>query len=533
MKQSGVASKEKKSAPAKTSTEKARLILDQAYQLALNAKPAARAEALAEIADALAQVDKPRAAVIYRTAFEATQDMPIEEEQKNGRIEVRAQIQSYLAVGLADIDPEAAMELANRVDPPLYTDESMSVFRRGGGNNYRARAIQQVVMKLADKDLSKAMILILPTLKDNEFPYSAILPLAGRLKKEAPDKAELLFSELLRHFAASPPTVSEVLAFPTVIRAFADLNRNLALQAVDTTLQKIPQMEEAVKKETEKHPARPGQPSPDFGALTKSLLLPTLRMLDPQRAAALEKEVQPYVEKRDKETGGMFSAARMNPEVDPTSSGQRQQEKMLEKADLDKMPEAQRDRFSISTALSLAQSNPAKAQDVSKYITEDRNRAWALAAIAGGFAASDKEKARSVLSEAASLAEKVKVKEDRAVLFAMLGEGAVRIDRELAKRYYLTSFENFDQTLEELKQPAATEKEQTANEEKIEQLSQRYSMAVADYSNVDFDGAVERARQIKNEEEKLPTLIRLATRVLAPNSRIPRIQFLGKDPRLP
>jgi hypothetical protein len=287
-----------------------------------------------------------------------------------------------------------------------------------------------------------------------------------------------------------------------------------------------------VKKATEKFPPRPGQPSPDFGALTKSLLLPTLRMLDPQRAAALEKEVQPYVEKRDKETGGMFSAARMNPEVDPTSSGQRQLEKTLDKVDFDKMPEAQRSQISRSLAMDVSQSDPAKAQDVAKYISEDRNRAGALAAIAGGFAASDIEKARSLLSEAAFLAEKVKVKEDRAVLFAVLGENAARIDSELSKAYYSTAFENFDQALEELKQSAntETEKDRMARERKMEQLSERYSMEVGGFAKVDFDGAVERARRIENEGERLSTLIQVATRVLGPNKRSHRIQFIGEGP---
>jgi hypothetical protein len=53
-------------------------------------------------------------------------------------------------------------------------------------------------------------------------------------------------------------------------------------------------------------------------------------------------------------------------------------------------------------------------------------------------------------------------------------------------------------------------------------------MEVGGFAKVDFDGAVERARRIENEGERLSTLIQVATRVLGPNKRSPRIQFIGE-----
>ncbi|MBZ5537327.1 MAG: hypothetical protein LAO31_15335 [Acidobacteriia bacterium] len=528
-KESEGSSKQKKSSQEKTSNEKARLILDQAYQLSLNAKPATKVEAMTQIAETMAKIDKSKAAAIYRTAFEATQEIPINDKEVN-----RASLESRLAVGLADIDPEAAMELATRVDPAPPTEESnmMSIFSKGA-QNFRAQAIQQVAMKLADKDLSKAMILILPTLRERDFPYDAILPLAGKLKKEAPDKAELLFNELLQQFSVSSPTVTQMIMFSTVIRIFADLNRNLTLQAIDITLQKIPQMEEDLKKAMEKQGGAQFLTDFSFGILVKAVLMPVLRKLDPERAAALEKEVQPAVEKMDKQTGGLFSSALMNSDIDLTDSPEKQEGKILANVDLDKVPEGQRGMLGNSMALNLAQSNPARAQDFTKYISQDKQKAMALAVIAGGFAASDKEKARSVLSEAATLAEKIKAKEDRAVLFTMFAESAVRFDRGLSRGYYGTAFENFDQAFEELKAAVSTEQERTANQNKTQQLSRRYSRAVAGYANVDFDDAVERAKRIADEQEKLLTLVRLATRVLVPDREIPPVQFLGASPRIP
>lgn len=518
---------EKKSPREKTSNEKARLILDQAYQLALSAKPDVKVEAMAQIASTMAQVDKQRAAAIYRTAFEATQEMPITEEGLT-----RASLQSRLAVELADIDVQAAMDLAARVDSLPESEESnmMSIFERGS-RNFRARAIQQVAMKLAEKDLSQAMILVLPTLRDRDFPYEAILPLAGKLKKESPDKAEVLFNELLQQFSVSSPTVGQMIMFPMVIRVLADLNRSLTLQAIDITLQKIPQMEENLKKASE---GRGGVRAPtdfSFGTLVKAILLPLLRKLDPQHAAALDGEVLPFVEKIDKDSGGMFSATTlMNPDFDLTNRPEMLEKRMWENLDLEKVPEARRGGMASVAALNLAQSNPAKAQDAVKYIADEKQKAMVLAAIAGGYAAGDKEKARSVLSEAATLAERIKASEDRAVLFTMLAESAARLDRGLSQRYYSTSFESYDQAFQELKAAVSTEEERTANQNKTQQLSRRYSRAVAGYANVDFDDAVERAKRIADEQEKLMTLVRLATRILVPNKEIPPVQFLGAGP---
>jgi hypothetical protein len=83
---------------------------------------------------------------------------------------------------------------------------------------------------------------------------------------------------------------------------------------------------------------------------------------------------------------------------------------------------------------------------------------------------------------------------------------------------------------DDLKKSVSSEKERTDNEDRNKQLSQRYSDAVAGYANVDFDDAVERAQRIEDEQTKLQTLIRLATRVLVPDREIPPPQYLNAGP---
>lgn len=515
-----------------SSSEKARLILDQAYQLALNSKPAIKVDALAMIAETMKLVDKTKAVTYYQTAFEATQEVPLADKQVN-----RAAIQSRVAIGLAEIDAEAALELASRVDQPPPSEETglFPMFMSRGSQNFRAQAIQRVAMKLAEKDLDRAMIVILPTVRERDFPYEAVLPLAGKLMKEAPDKAQTLFNELIQQFSATTtPGFNQMIMFSMIIRVFADANRNPALQAVDITLQKIPPMEESLKKAMEEEAKKSGlppQPLPfSLGTLPKVMLLPTLRKLDPERAAALEKETQPTIELLDKHSGGLFSSALMNSDMDLTGRPEEQQAKMLNKIDMERIPEAQRGPISNSLALSLARTNPEKAMGMTQYVSTDKEKAIALAAIAGGFAAKDKDKARSVLSDAAPLAEKVKDKQDRAFVFTMLGESAVAIDVAQAKSFYSTAFENYDQAMEELSRTTSNEKERTTNESALKQLSRRYSRAVAGYAELDIDAAVERARRMGDEQSMLQTLIRLATRVLAPDREIPAMQFLNRGP---
>lgn len=481
---------ESKQAKKQTGAEKAGAVLDQAYQMALNAKPVVKAQALAQIAETMKGVDKSKASSYYHTAFESTVEIPLDEKQIN-----RGATQSRLAVGLADINAEAAMELATRVDAPPPTKEQgfMTPFARGS-QNFRAQAIQQVAMKLAEKDLSRAMILILPTLRERDFPYDAILPLAGKLRKEAPDKAETLFNELLQQFNVSAPTFNQMVLFPVLIRVFADLNRALTLQAIDAVLAKIPAFQDDLSKSMQESAEESGHlvaAMPfDMGAIPKAMVISMLKKIDPDRAAALEKEVAPTMDALDKQTGGMVSRSILSMDFDPSESMEKQQDKMLNSIDPGKMPESQRGPFSNVLALSLARSNPERAMDFTKHITADRDKALALAAIAGGYVTKDKDKARGLLGEAGTLAEKVKNMEDRAVIYTMMAETAARLDRELAKSFYNTAFESYAQAFDEYQQAVSSEKERNANENKAKELARRYSRAVASYANIDFDDAV-------------------------------------------
>lgn len=519
--------KEAKKIGMQGGTQKAVVILDQAYQLAINAKPSVKVEALTQIADTMKQVDKARAAQIYRAGFEATQEVPLDEEQFN-----KAEFQSRLAVGLADIDAEAAMELARRIDQPRPTEQTVfeSLFGKGK-TNFRALAIQKVALKLAEKDLPRAMILVLPTLRERNFPYQAILPLAAKLKASSPDQAQDLYSEIVQQFTVEDPTFLQVISFITLVRTLSNLNRNLTIQAINVVLQKIPVMEEGFSKalqEESKKTGHPVMPMPfSFGAIAKGMLLPVMKKLEPERAAALEKEILPAVQAVDNMSGGLLSSSLMSPNLDIVEGPQAQQERMLDKLDPQKLPERQRSMMSGAFATSLAASNPKKASDFVQYIDDKKQEALALAAIAGGYASLDKEKARSVLADAMTAAEKIRAKEDRAVLFTMLAESAAKIEQEQARNLYKTAFENYDQAFEELGQAVSTEKQRQTNENLGIKLSVRYSRAIAGYAKIDFDDAVERAKRIQDDHSKLMTLVDLATRVLLRDRPIPPIQFVN------
>ncbi|MDD5542259.1 MAG: hypothetical protein PHX83_03725 [Acidobacteriia bacterium] len=511
-------------AKAASSSAKAAQILDETYQLALNAKPAVKVEILSQVANTMKEVDKTRAGKIYQTAFEATQELPADDTNK------RAQAQSELAVGFADIDVESALALAMRVEetPPAdKPDIMMSLFGRGN-TNFRAQAIQQVASKVGEKDLSRAVLLILPTLQNRDFPFDAVMPLLMKLQRSAPDQANTLFGEMIRQFSAGNPSFMQTVMFATATRVFANVNSNLALEAVDAVLQKIPELEEATMKEMMKN-APPGS-SPQsmpfsFGAIIKMALVPTLKKLDPARGEALEKEIKPQMESMDKMTGGMFSSG-MNMDFDSSEPPEKQQQKFFDGLDPQKFPESQRGAMSNVMAMSLADLNPQKALAFAEYATDERQKTLALAAIAGGFASSDKERARSLLSDAASAAEKIKGKPDRAVIFTMLAESAVKIDRTLAPGFYATAFENYEQAFDELSQSVSSEKERSANTQKRKELSNRESRAIAGYANVNFDDAVERARRIGDERQKLLTLVQLARRILVPADLPSVLQFI-------
>jgi hypothetical protein len=171
-------------------------------------------------------------------------------------------------------------------------------------------------------------------------------------------------------------------------------------------------------------------------------------------------------------------------------------------------------QMQVASAARLAQSDPQAALNMVGKIELPADRAKALARVAGVLAKTEPEKARGLLGEAYTAAEKVPDALDRATILGYIADGYSNMDRDRALAVYTEAFTVAEKAMEEeAKAPASTPFADRLPTE-FRRSNQVYKQLLTGLSKLNIDEAILRSGQIGDKKIRLLMLISIADYIL-------------------
>ena len=394
-------SKENSTPPAKRVSDQ-QIALDLVASAAAAAgqfEPETRGLLLVLAGDAVSEMDPERGRSYYAAAFEATEKMVLA-----GGPNIRIGLQEGIVARLAGPDPDAALELLERMDKPHWSAYP--------GEDIRSRSakllVQSLLVRNAKGDIEKTLRVLSYLGSTGEYPYRAATELIHFFaqRNEDPRCAEI-FSQAMDHFQKDAEFEDSATAFAEVISdTDKQVTPSLLTRAIRLVIASVKKAEENQAKEGKKTEQTLILAS-DRGQLRFShratylafRLLPLAMRLDPKLARELREqdaELQRLTDKQSSEVIQRWSsAARFL--VQGKLNGERlQQVQQQEKA-----------TRTLGDIREIAQKEPDEAIARAREIDVPGWRSRALASVARSLADSDPNRANSLLHEAESLVEKI------------------------------------------------------------------------------------------------------------------------------
>lgn len=540
--------------------EKARELLNRCYQEALGTEPRTKAEAISKIAAAMRPISKERALYFYEQAFQATGEIQSPENPRD-----KIQLQFQIVMDMGGLDPAKALEHALRMDQiPISGESSLR-----GLANMRSNALSFLASRLAEKDPDRAFEIVQQQIAEGNYDPSFLAPLAIQLKKTRPDKSEQLFIEAMNQFAKPSRDQFQVQSFVNLTTRLFSLNPGLTEKALDLIVQAIDDLE---KKQQDQSVAfaitsvNSQGKSASVGSIREFAvvqLLAMMKKLNPEKAKSLEEHYAKYRDQIAKNPNGIFpfgddpqapvntgktvdveqysagpprtmtrdgAAGGVGPSssgsvttpttraesqsvvvaVRPAGSGSTQT-----RLDPNRLASQLRSQMQVENAVRTAQNDPQAAMNVLALIESPTDRAKALARIAPAFYGTDPDKAKSLLADAYSVAEKITDSFDRAQVYAYIAEGYLNFDRDRAQSLLGEAFVLADKVVEEeaSRQPNSLPFADRTPPE-FRRSNQLYQLLLPRLARLNIEDAIARTDQISDKRLKLLSLINIADYLL-------------------
>ncbi|HEX9135321.1 MAG TPA: hypothetical protein VF905_00060, partial [Nitrospirota bacterium] len=456
---------------AEAAKKKAEELLNRTYQEALGADPDTKAEALTRVAQSMRKISKDRALYVFQQAFDSTLEI-----QQEDAIRRKASRQFQIVSMVTPLDLEKALQMALRMERVYPTGEQPRPMI-----NLRNNALSYVAAQMASKSPDRAFEIVEQQISEGNFEPGFLAPVATALRKTRPDKSEQLFLEAIHQFEKPGQDLLQVQSFVDLTGRLFDLNRSLSAKAVDLIVQAIDGLE---KKQQEDSISFSFTSVNDQGKTSISSIreyaaiqaVAMMRRLDPERAKALEEQYSKYRAQISKNPNGFFpigndadpasgapgtvqsqagdgsqvqktflaetpSAVDTNPAAGTptTTTGQRtvvfrtSGNSGPTPEDANRLTSQLQSQLQTEKAVHAAQNNPQAAMNMITQLESPTDRAKALARVAGVIYKTDPEKAKSLLADAYTAAEKISDPYDRASLYGYLADGYSNFDRDRAR----------------------------------------------------------------------------------------------------
>lgn len=546
--------------------KRAEELLNKCYQDGLNSEPEDKAESLSRIADSMRKINKERALFIFQQAFEATSEM-----QSTDQTPKKAQLQSSIATMMAPIDVEKALQCALKMDKVYPKGDQKLPYM-----NFRNDALGLIAAQMANKDPDRAFEVVQQQITEGNFEPNLLAPVATALRKSRPEKSEQIFLEAIRQFQKPTIDVFQIMGFVNLTARLFELNRTLTREAVDLIVQAVDELEKKQQDNTmsftmDMQNDKGGKSSVnsirEFAAVQAVAMM---RRLDPERAKALEEHYSQYRANISKNPNGimpiggdldalMAGRGTVQEDVQTTTGGPGQvttgrrvvtsndgntstlpsgsdpagpqgtgtQNTVVimrvdgsgsgsppKPVDTNRLAAQANSQMQVASAARLAQSDPQAALNMVGKIELPADRAKALARVAGVLAKTEPEKARGLLGEAYTAAEKVPDALDRATILGYIADGYSNMDRDRALAVYTEAFTVADKAMEEeAKAPASTPFADRLPAE-FRRSNQVYKQLLTGLSKLNIDEAISRSGQIGDKKIRLLMLISIADYIL-------------------
>lgn len=538
---------------SETNKKKAQALLNRCYQEALVTEPEVKAEALNRVAQSMGKINRERALYIFQQAFDAAGEI-----QAANATQRKASLQYSIVNSLATTDTEKALELALRMDRVYPTGDIP--FR---GVNWRNNALSFLASRIANKDPNRAFEIIQQEISEGNYEPSFMAPVALAFKKSSPDKAEQLYIEAIHQFEKPNHDVLQVHSFVDLTTRLFDLNHNLSAKALDLIIQAIDDLEKKQQEDgfsftitSEDSKGKSSVSSIREYAAIQALAM--MRRLDPERAKSMEERYAKYRDSLSRNPNGFFpigndsetpanTQTASKEEVDATVSGSNpsrtvirttasgtsgpsdtssstnQQSVFVVRAtsgsgspppDPNRLAVQLQTQMQIENAVRTAQNNPAAAMNSILRIESPADRAKALARVASAVYKSDPEKAKSLLSDVYTTAEKISDSYDRAQIYGYLADGYLNFDRDRARALLTEAFTTTDKILDEEANRPTSQPFENRLPPEFRRSNQLYQQLLTSLARLNIDEAITRAEQISDKKIKLMTLINIAGFIL-------------------
>ncbi len=546
--------------------KRAEELLNKCYQDGLNSEPEDKAESLSRIADSMRKINKERALFIFQQAFEATSEI-----QSTDQSPKKAQLQSSIATMMAPIDVEKALQCALKMDKVYPKGDQKLPYM-----NFRNDALGLIAAQMANKDPDRAFEVVQQQITEGNFEPNLLAPVATALRKSRPEKSEQIFLEAIRQFQKPTIDVFQIMGFVNLTARLFELNRTLTREAVDLIVQAVDELEKKQQDNTmsftmDMQNDKGGKSSVnsirEFAAVQAVAMM---RRLDPERAKALEEHYSQYRANISKNPNGimpiggdldalMAGRGTVQEDVQTTTGGPGQvttgrrvvtsndgntstlpsgsdpagpqgtgtQNTVVimrvdgsgsgsppKPVDTNRLAAQANAQMQVASAARLAQSDPQAALNMVGKIELPADRAKALARVAGVLAKTEPEKARGLLGEAYTAAEKVPDALDRATILGYIADGYSNMDRDRALAVYTEAFTVAEKAMEEeAKAPASTPFADRLPTE-FRRSNQVYKQLLTGLSKLNIDEAILRSGQIGDKKIRLLMLISIADYIL-------------------
>ncbi|MDD5543350.1 MAG: hypothetical protein PHX83_09255 [Acidobacteriia bacterium] len=535
------AKKTKEAAKAKNK-KKAQELLNRCYQEALGTPPATQAETLQHVAEAMQKIDKEKAVQIYQQAFAATQQLDASDRQVR-----KDAVQFNLVLSMSGLDVEKALQLAQKMDIvyPSPDDPNPSPLR------FRNNALSMLASRLAGKDPERAFQLVEDQITQGNYDPSFIAPVAIALSKTHPQQAEQLFIEAIHQFEKPTDDFIQVQSFVNLTSRLFDLNHSLSQQAVELILKEVDRLQKKQKEDntsfvmTSVNSQGKSYSVNSMAEYAAVQAIAMMRRLDPERAKQLEEQYADFRNSIAKNPNGLFPFGNTPDPTSQTSSsessapggtasnpstGQRtvNQERTIfistggssgssgasqPKPDPSQLTSQIQNQMKLNQAARLATTDPNAALNMVTQLTNPTDQAKALARIGVALANTDPEKAKGLLSDAYTAAQKVEDPYDRAQILGYVGDGYSQLDPARAQTVLGEAFHAADQVVEE----QAKNNSGPGSNLKLtlfQPADELFKQLVSALAKINIDAAIARSEQISDQKSKLMALVQVAGIVL-------------------
>ncbi len=521
--------------PVAVRRKKAQNILNQCYEEALESDPNVKLPLLLNIAQRMVQIDRERGLFIYEQAFNA-----IPENGSSGIGETRAVAQSNIARMVTGIDPETALKLALRIEPKpgSMVDECQ-----------RPNTIGSILVFLTDKDPERAYGIVRKEMERDQCLDTLVVPMAVALQRKRPDLAEILYIEAIRQFDKTASDGQAFIDFIDMVSNLFDLNRALTGQAVDLILSSIDYLGEHPPGLDFKMETFDGKTKTSYGGLRDfaiAKVIPLVQRLNPERAKMLEEKYSAsrafQAPMTGREVGG-FSQYSMTPPAQPPAQNQTTNKTQVPSSS---QPPPREFTYSTTTLINrnapahstqppsefnarmaatraraekgyeaaqiagLARSDPNAALDRMESLAPGPYRIRAMAGIATAIFKTDPEKAKSLLSDAASATDKLSDPYDRAECDNILARGFLLFDEERAQKLLTEAFKLVDQLAEEENERKLNPQIGKVAPERFRSSESLFRTLLSTLAMMNFDDAIARANGIQDKQRRLTALVNIA-----------------------